>query len=278
MVLKPTSQTPFSALALCVLAERAGVPGGVISCITGTASAIGAEMASNPVVRKLSFTGSTEIGKTLLAQCASTIKRTSMELGGNAPFIVFDDADLDDAVDGVIASKYRNAGQTCVCVNRLLVQDGVYDTFVEKLVAKVEKLKIGDGLEPGVEIGPLIDKKAVARGSEHVTDAVAKGARIATGSLRHAKGGNFYEPTVLVDATREMMLFREETFGPVAPVFVSALTRRLSRLPTIPNSVWLLIFTRGISGEYGGSRRDWITGLSVLTNDGFPRKWRRSAA
>jgi len=219
MVLKPASQTPFSALALCVLAERAGVPKGVISCVTGAASAIGGELTSNPTVRKLSFTGSTEIGKVLLAQCAATVKKASMELGGNAPFIVFDDADLDAAVKGAIASKYRNAGQTCVCANRLLVQDGVYDTFVQKLVAEVEKLSVGDGLDPTTLIGPLIDVNAVAKVHEHVTNAVAKGARVVVGGRHHSKGGNFYEPTVLADATPDMQIFREETFGPVAPIF-----------------------------------------------------------
>jgi succinate-semialdehyde dehydrogenase/glutarate-semialdehyde dehydrogenase len=219
MVIKPASQTPFSALALCVLAERAGVPTGVISCVTGSATAIGGEMTANPTVRKLSFTGSTEVGKVLLAQCASTVKKASMELGGNAPFIVFDDADLDAAVKGAIASKYRNAGQTCVCANRLLVQDGVYDAFVEKLATEVKKLSVGDGLHQTTLIGPLIDDKAVAKVHEHVTDAVAKGARVVVGGRHHEKGGNFYEPTILADTTPDMQIFREETFGPVAPIF-----------------------------------------------------------
>ncbi|BEU25644.1 NADP-dependent succinate-semialdehyde dehydrogenase [Paraburkholderia sp. 22B1P] len=219
IVLKPASQTPFSALALCVLAERAGIPRGVVSCVTGSAREIGAELTGNPTVRKLSFTGSTEVGRELLAQCAVTVKKASMELGGNAPFIVFDDADLDAAVQGAIASKYRNAGQTCVCANRLLVQDGVYDAFLEKLAIAVRQLKVGNGLENGTTIGPLIDENAVAKVEEHVADAVEKGARIIVGGKRHAIGAQFYEPTVLADTTRAMRIFDEETFGPVAPVF-----------------------------------------------------------
>jgi succinate-semialdehyde dehydrogenase/glutarate-semialdehyde dehydrogenase len=219
MVLKPASQTPFSALALCVLAERAGVPKGVISCVTGAAAEIGETLTASPIVRKVSFTGSTEIGKVLLAQCASTVKKASMELGGNAPFIVFDDADLDAAVKGAIASKYRNAGQTCVCANRLLVQDSVYDTFIEKLSVAVQSVRVGDGFEEGVAIGPLIDEHAVAKVVEHVDDAIAKGARVVVGGKRHQKGGNYYEPTILADVTPSMRIFREETFGPVAPIF-----------------------------------------------------------
>jgi succinate-semialdehyde dehydrogenase/glutarate-semialdehyde dehydrogenase len=219
MVLKPASQTPFSALALCVLAERAGMPKGVIACVTGAASEIGGELSSNPTVRKLSFTGSTEVGKVLLAQCATTVKKASMELGGNAPFIVFNDADLDAAVKGAIASKYRNAGQTCVCANRLLVQDGGYDEFVEKLSREVSKLKVGNGLENGTIVGPLIDSKAVAKVEEHVSDALAKGAKLVLGGKKHAAGVNFFEPTILSNTTPDMLIFREETFGPVAPVF-----------------------------------------------------------
>ncbi|WP_176053374.1 NADP-dependent succinate-semialdehyde dehydrogenase [Paraburkholderia caribensis] len=219
IVLKPASQTPFSALALCVLAERAGIPRGVVSCVTGAAREIGAELTGNPTVRKLSFTGSTEVGRELLAQCAVTVKKASMELGGNAPFIVFDDADLDAAVQGAIASKYRNAGQTCVCANRLLVQDGVYDAFLENLAIAVRQLKVGNGLENGTTIGPLIDENAVAKVEEHVADAVEKGARIIVGGKRNALGAQFYEPTVLADTTRAMRIFDEETFGPVAPVF-----------------------------------------------------------
>jgi succinate-semialdehyde dehydrogenase/glutarate-semialdehyde dehydrogenase len=219
MVLKPASATPFSALALAELAERAGVPKGVFSVVTGSATVIGGEMTANPLVRKLTFTGSTEIGKVLLRQCADTVKKTSMELGGNAPFIVFDDADLDAAADGAIASKYRNAGQTCVCANRLLVQDDVYDAFALRLVERVQKLKVGNGLEPGVAIGPLIDSKAVEKVEEHVGDALAKGAHAIVGGKRHSLGGLFYEPTVLTDVDTSMKVTREETFGPVAPLF-----------------------------------------------------------
>jgi succinate-semialdehyde dehydrogenase/glutarate-semialdehyde dehydrogenase len=219
MVLKPASQTPFSALALAELGERAGIPKGVFNVVTGTAAAIGGEMTSSPIVRKLTFTGSTEIGKVLMAQCAGTIKKLSLELGGNAPFIVFDDADLDAAVQGAIASKYRNAGQTCVCANRLLVQDGVYDNFVGKLADAVGKFKVGNGVETGVTIGPLIDLKAVEKVEEHVQDAVKKGAKVVMGGKRHALGGTFYEPTILANVDTQMAVTREETFGPVAPVF-----------------------------------------------------------
>ena len=219
MVLKPASQTPYSALALCELAERAGVPAGVLSCVTGAAKDVGGELTSNPIVRKLTFTGSTEVGKILMEQCAATVKKTSMELGGNAPFIVFDDADLEAAVKGAIASKYRNAGQTCVCANRLLVQDGVYDAFAKRLAATVKEMKVGNGMEQGTVIGPLIDLKAVEKVEEHVADALKKGAKVVTGGGRHALGGRFFEPTVLADVTTDMIVTREETFGPVAPLF-----------------------------------------------------------
>lgn len=219
MVIKPASQTPFTALAMCVLAERAGVPAGVLSCVTGDAGAIGGELTSNPAVRKLSFTGSTEIGKVLLAQCAQTVKKTSMELGGNAPFIVFDDADLDAAVKGAIVSKFRNAGQTCVCANRLFVQEGVYEAFAAKLATAVAALEVGPGKDPGTKIGPLIDGKAIAKVQEHVSDATRKGGRVLIGGKVHSLGGNFYEPTVIAEATSDMQIFREETFGPVAPLF-----------------------------------------------------------
>ena len=219
VVLKPASQTPFSALALAELAHRAGVPDGVFNVITGSATEIGAELTSNPVVRKLSFTGSTATGKTLMAQCASTVKKLSLELGGNAPFIVFDDADLDAAVEGAMASKYRNTGQTCVCVNRILVQDAVYDAFAAKLADAVKRLKPAAGLEDGATQGPLIDDKAVEKVEEHVADARAHGARVTVGGGRHARGGRFFEPTVIVDATPEMAIAREETFGPVAALF-----------------------------------------------------------
>jgi len=219
VVIKPASATPFSALALAELAERAGFPRGVINIITGSAGAIGGEMTSNPIVRKLSFTGSTEIGKALMGQCAATVKKVSLELGGNAPFIVFDDADLDEAVKGAIASKYRNTGQTCVCANRLLVQDGVYDDFAQRLSKAVAALKVANGLEDGAQQGPLIDMKAVEKVEEHIEDAVSKGARIVLGGKRHKLGGSFFEPTVLADVTPKMKVAREETFGPVAPLF-----------------------------------------------------------
>ncbi len=219
MISKPASATPFSALALAELAERAGVPKGVFSVVTGASSAIGGEMTSNPLVRKVTFTGSTETGKLLIAQAARTVKKVSMELGGNAPFIVFDDADLDAAADGAIASKYRNAGQTCVCANRILVQDKVYDAFAGRLAERVAKFKVGNGMEPGVIIGPLIDEAAVKKVEEHVSDALAKGAKVAMGGKRHALGGLFFEPTILTDVNPTMKVTREETFGPVAPLF-----------------------------------------------------------
>lgn len=219
MVLKPALATPFSALALAALAERAGVPPGVFSVLTGSAGAIGKEMTSNPTVRKLSFTGSTEVGRTLMQQCAPTLKKLSLELGGNAPFIVFDDADLDAAVEGAIVSKFRNTGQTCVCANRLYVQDSVYDAFAAKLVAAVEKLKVGNGMTPGVTQGPLIDGEAVQKIELHISDALAKGGHLLTGGKRHALGHSFFEPTVLANAHACMLVAREETFGPLAPLF-----------------------------------------------------------
>lgn len=220
VVCKPALQTPFSALAFGVIAERAGVPPGVINIVTGSDSAaIGNAMTSHPKLRKLSFTGSTAVGKKLMAQCAEGMKRVSLELGGNAPLIVFDDADLDAAVEGALASKYRNTGQTCVCANRLYVQAGVYEAFAEKLAAAVAKLRVGDGLAGVTEQGPLIDEKALAKVEEHVADAVAKGARIMSGGKRHALGGTFYEPTLLLDVGPDMLIAREETFGPVAPLF-----------------------------------------------------------
>jgi len=218
-VIRPASQTPFSALALAALAERAGLPPGVCNVITGPAEPIGAEITSNPAVRKLSFTGSTDVGSKLIEQCAPTIKKLSMELGGNAPFIVFDDADLDAAVDGAMASKFRNTGQTCVCANRILVQEGVYDAFAAKLQAAVGKLKVGNGLEEGVTQGPLINAAALTKVEEHIADAVERGARVLMGGKRHRLGGNFFEPTILADVPRDAVLFHEETFGPVAPLF-----------------------------------------------------------
>ncbi len=219
MVLKPASQTPFSAIALAILAERAGLPKGLFSVITGSAAAIGAELTANPTVRKLTFTGSTEIGAELYRQCAPTIKKLGLELGGNAPFIVFDDADLDAAVEGAIIAKFRNNGQTCVCANRIYVQAGVYDAFAEKLAGAVGKLKTGNGFDQGINLGPLIDQAALDKVEEHVADALAKGARVVTGGKRHSLGGTFYEPTVIAGVTNAMAVTREETFGPVAPLF-----------------------------------------------------------
>ena len=218
-VIRPASQTPFSALALAVLAERAGMPPGVCNVITGPSGEVGKELTSNPMVRKLTFTGSTEVGAKLIAQCAPTVKRTSMELGGNAPFIVFEDADLDEAVKGAMLCKYRNTGQTCVCANRLLVQDSVYDAFVAKLKTAVEGLKVGNGMDEGVTQGPLINEDAARKVEDHIADAVKKGAKIVTGGKRHALGGTFFQPTLLVDVPREADIFRDETFGPVAPLF-----------------------------------------------------------
>jgi succinate-semialdehyde dehydrogenase/glutarate-semialdehyde dehydrogenase len=219
MVVKPAELTPFSALALAVLAERAGIPHGVFSVLTGDSRAIGAEMTSNPIVRKLTFTGSTQVGRILMQQCAPTIKKLSLELGGNAPFIVFDDADIDAAVEGALASKYRNAGQTCVCANRLYVQDGVYEQFADKLVAAVAKLKVGNGQDEGVTQGPLIEEKAVVKVEQHIADALAQGARLLAGGARHALGHSFFQPTVLADVTPAMLVASEETFGPLAPLF-----------------------------------------------------------
>jgi len=219
IVIKPATATPYSALALAELAERAGFPKGIFNVITGSATAIGGEVTSNPTVRKLSFTGSTEIGKVLMEQCARTVKKVSKELGGNAPLIVFDDANLEQAVAGAMASKYRNAGQTCVCANRILVQDGVYDEFAEKLGAEVAKLKVGDGQSDGITQGPLIDMAAVEKVEEHITDAVGKGAKLAAGGARHELGGQFFQPTVLTGVTDKMKIAHEETFGPVAPLF-----------------------------------------------------------
>ncbi|MCC7327119.1 MAG: NAD-dependent succinate-semialdehyde dehydrogenase [Burkholderiales bacterium] len=218
VVIKPAEATPYSALALAELAHRAGFPPGVLNIVIGRAAKIGGEMCANPTVRKLSFTGSTEVGRLLMQQVAPTIKKLSLELGGNAPFVVFDDADLDAAAEGAIVSKYRNAGQTCVCANRLFVQDGVYDAFAAKLAQRVKALKVGPGTEASVTQGPLINAAAVAKVEEHVTDATSRGAKIALGGKRHALGGNFYEPTVLTDVTPDMKIFSEETFGPVAPL------------------------------------------------------------
>ena len=219
MIIKPAEQTPLSAIALAVLAEEAGVPSGVLQVITGKAREIGAAMCESPIVTKLSFTGSTEVGRVLMAQCAPTIKKLSLELGGNAPFIVFDDADLDAAVEGAMISKFRNAGQTCVCANRLFVQDSVFDKFAEKLAVKVAALKVGDGTADGITQGPLIDMAAIEKVESHIKDAVGKGAKLMAGGKRHALGNSFFEPTVLADVSADSLIFSEETFGPVAPLF-----------------------------------------------------------
>jgi succinate-semialdehyde dehydrogenase/glutarate-semialdehyde dehydrogenase len=219
MVVKPAEQTPFCALALAELGERAGLPKGVFNVVTGQPAPIGAELATDPRVRKLTFTGSTQVGRLLMSQCASTIKKISLELGGNAPFIVFDDADLDAAAEGTIASKFRNTGQTCVCANRIYVQDAVYEAFADRLSRKVAELKVGNGLEPDVTLGPLIDRAALAKVQEHIADALAKGAKVVMGGKPHGLGGTFFEPTVLAEVSPPMQLAREETFGPVAPLF-----------------------------------------------------------
>jgi succinate-semialdehyde dehydrogenase/glutarate-semialdehyde dehydrogenase len=217
-IVKPASQTPLTALAMAELSRRAGLPAGVLNVITGSAAVIGTELTANPIVRKLSFTGSTEVGRKIMAQCADTVKKVSLELGGNAPFIVFDDADVDQAVQGAMISKYRNSGQTCVCANRIFVQDGIYDTFVKKLVAEVEKLTVGIGLEPGVQQGPLIDEAAVVKVSGHIDDALSRGAKLLTGGKPHALGGTFFQPTVLGAVKSDMTVASDETFGPVAPL------------------------------------------------------------
>jgi succinate-semialdehyde dehydrogenase/glutarate-semialdehyde dehydrogenase len=219
MVVKPAEDTPFTALALCELAEQAGMPPGVLSVVTGNPEEIGGELTSNPKVRKLSFTGSTEVGKLLMRQCADTLKKLSLELGGNAPFIVFDDADLDQAVEGAMASKYRNSGQTCVCANRLLVQNGIYEAFAEKLARAMERLNVGEGVEEGVNQGPLINQAAVEKVEAHIADAVARGGRVVVGGARHPRGGTFFQPTLLTHITSDMRIAREEIFGPVAPLY-----------------------------------------------------------
>jgi succinate-semialdehyde dehydrogenase/glutarate-semialdehyde dehydrogenase len=218
VVIKPAGQTPYSALAMAELGERAGIPRGVLNVLTGDSKAIGGELCASPVVRKLSFTGSTATGRVLMRQCADTIKKLSLELGGNAPFIVFDDADLDAAVEGALASKYRNAGQTCVCANRIYAQDGVYEAFAAKLAEKVKGFKVGAGTEPGVVIGPLIDEQGLKKVETHVADALGKGAKVLLGGKKHERGGLFFQPTVLTDVTPKMLVSHEETFGPVAPL------------------------------------------------------------
>jgi succinate-semialdehyde dehydrogenase/glutarate-semialdehyde dehydrogenase len=218
-VVKPASQTPYSGLAWGALAEEVGIPAGVVNVVTGSASEIGDELTSNPLVKKITFTGSTEVGKILMAKAAGTVKKVSMELGGNAPFLVFDDADLDRAVAGAITAKYRNSGQTCVCTNRFFVQAGIYDEFVEKLAEASGKLKVGSGLDDGVQQGPLIDEKAVEKVEEFIEDATAKGGKVVAGGKRHALGGSFFQPTVIANATTKMKFMKEEIFGPIAPVF-----------------------------------------------------------
>jgi len=218
-VCKPATETPYSAFALCELAERAGIPKGVLNILSGKSSEIGEELTKNPIIRKITFTGSTEIGKKLMEQAASTVKKVTMELGGNAPFLVFDDANLDDAVEGAMQSKFRNMGQTCVCANRIYVQSGVYDAFAEKFAAKVAEMKVGNGLEDGVMQGPLINQAGVEKVEEHIADATGKGARVMTGGSRHELGGTYFQPTVLADVNPQMMVARDETFGPLAPLF-----------------------------------------------------------
>ena len=251
VVVKPAEQTPFTALALAELARQAGFPAGVFNVVTGDPVAIGGELTASPVVRKLSFTGSTEVGRLLMAQCAPTIKKLSLELGGNAPFIVFDDADLDAAVTGAMASKYRNTGQTCVCANRLLVQDSIYDAFAAKLAEAVQAFSVGNGLDSGVNLGPLIDEAAVDKVEAHVADALEKGARVLTGGKRHALGGNFFEPTVLADVTTDMRVAREETFGPVSPIIRF---RDIDEAIAISNGT-----AYGLSSGICTNRMDYIT-------------------
>ena len=247
MVVKPASQTPFSALALAELACRVGIPAGVLNVVTGKSSVIGGLITSDPRVRKLSFTGSTEVGKTLMAQCAGTMKKVSMELGGNAPFIVFDDADVDAAVAGAMISKYRNSGQTCVCTNRFLIQDGIYEAFAERFAAAVAALAVGDGFEEGTQAGPLIDMSAVEKVESHIADALAKGATVLTGGGRHSRGGTFFQPTVLSGAAASMRIASEETFGPVAPLFrFSAENQALEMANDTPYGLAAYFYTRDL--------------------------------
>nr|WP_319394871.1 NAD-dependent succinate-semialdehyde dehydrogenase [uncultured Desulfobacter sp.] len=251
MVVKPATATPYSALAIAALAEKAGVPAGVFNVVTGSSSQIGKELTSNPIVRKLTFTGSTEIGKKLMLDCSDTMKRVSMELGGNAPFIVFDDADIDAAIEGAMASKFRNTGQTCVCANRLYVQAGVYDEFCKKLTQAVEALTVGNGLEPGVQQGPLIDMAAVEKVESHINDAVSKGASVLTGGKRHERGGSYYYPSIIVDATEDMLVARDETFGPLAPVFkFSTESEVIQRANATEFGLAAYFFTRDIARSW----------------------------
>ena len=255
IVIKPASQTPYSGLAWGALAEMAGVPAGVVNVVTGSASAIGSELTSNPLVRKITFTGSTSIGKLLVEQSAKTLKKVSMELGGNAPFIVFDDADLDRAIEGALIAKYRNSGQTCVCTNRFLVQAGIHDAFVRKLVEASNALKIGNGLDAGVQQGPLIDAKAVAKIEEHIADALAKGAQLVAGGKRHELGGTFFEPTVMTGVTPDMSVAREETFGPLSPVFKFETEQEAVKMANDTEFAWPPIFTPLTSDARSVSRK-----------------------
>jgi succinate-semialdehyde dehydrogenase/glutarate-semialdehyde dehydrogenase len=275
MVVKPAPATPLSALAMAALAERAGLPAGVLNVVCGPAEEIGGELLDSELVRKLTFTGSTAVGRTLMARAAQTVKRVSLELGGNAPVIVFDDADLDVAVAGAIASKFRNAGQTCVCANRILVQDGVHDAFVERFTSAAAALRVGDGFEPGVEIGPLIDERALAKVREHVEDAVRHGARIACGGREHALGGTWFEPTVLTGATPAMRIASEETFGPVAPVFRFATEAEgLALANATESGLAAYVFTRDLGRAWraGEALEFGVVGVNtgIISYEGAP--------
>ena len=264
VVARPAKQTPLSATAIAVLAERAGVPKGVLNFITSSSSSeIGREFCANPKVRKLTFTGSTEVGRILMKQCSDDIKKLSLELGGNAPFIVFDDADVDAAVEGAIASKFRNAGQTCICANRIYVQKGVYDAFAQKLAEKVGNMKVGNGFDEGVAIGPLIDAAAIEKVEEHIHDAMEKGAETAFGGFKHALGGSFFTPTVLTGVTQDMKVSKEETFGPVAPLFPFDTEEEAVATPTTPSSASPPTSTPATSAAAGGWRRRWNTASSA---------------
>jgi len=278
VVIKPASQTPYSALALAGLAEQAGVPKGVFNVLTGSAREIGGELTSNPAVRKVSFTGSTEVGKELIRQCASTVKKVSMELGGNAPFLIFDDADIDLAIVGAMASKYRNTGQTCICANRFYVQEGVYDLFVQKLTVAVSVLKVGNGMDDGVTQGPLIDGKALAKVESQVKDALAKGGTLVCGGRRHSLGGNFFEPTVIAGATPDMAFAKEETFDRWLRCSASRPRPRPSPWPTTRNSAWPPMPTPATWAPPSACPRRWNTGWWALTKASSPPARPRSAA
>ena len=277
LVVKPANETPYSALAMAELAERAGIPAGVFNVVTGNSQAIGAELTRHPQVRKLSFTGSTPVGRLLMRQSADTIKKVSLELGGNAPFIVFDDADIDAAVEGALIAKYRNAGQTCVCVNRFYVQRGVYPQFAEKFVARVAALQVGNGFEPGVQIGPLINRKARDKVLELLDDALNKGAQVLTGATPHALGGNFFTPTVLGNVQPGSLLLEEEIFGPVAPLVVFDDEAEAIRRPTTPSTAWPPTSTPAMRRASGAFRSGWSTAWSASIPALSPTRWRRSA-